>query len=104
MRERLSNLGYPDWEGLAVVYNDFEAWTYDREGRWWEVDRAEVGHKAVVVKPEEFSAIFRRLPPLPEEAFRPHRSMSRTHIRTYHTCRRSGRIARSSAWTKRNLL
>ncbi len=52
------------------MFNDCEAWCWIDDG-WIEVNRADAAHKAAVVTPKGFEAIFGKLPLLPATAKAP---------------------------------
>jgi hypothetical protein len=67
----MTEIGYADWEHLAVRYTQTEAWLYSRRTHRWEpLHPAEAFCKAYVLTKESFERQFPDLPPLPPEAFR----------------------------------
>ena len=84
-----SQLIWADWEGQAVVMNDWHAWVL-ADGRWHEVDRAEAGHKAAVISRQLCAQMFGPLPQLPKAAFRRHLLLNAVAEVMWWSCRHFG--------------
>jgi hypothetical protein len=56
------------WENYPTYFRFGEAWSFI-DGSWTEVDSSEVNRDGLVLTEEGANSRFRRLPPLPEEAF-----------------------------------
>jgi hypothetical protein len=66
----MSDAKFGAFESNPVRFTDTEAWVFQHDDVWQQVNPAEVLNSAAVLTEAQFQKNFPKLPPLPKEAFK----------------------------------